>query len=168
MLVLLFVLIVVFLYYNAELMEKLRLALIKTSVEKKDCSCPEQECEANCPLNVDVMTEKTPLLNPKKQKPFSIQFNHNYKDLSFEVIDMSLEGNNNFFSSGLKLEDSENGSCTGMMYRLLTAPVRLLMFVTIPKASQKYFAFTFVLSIGWMALLSYLTVTNVEFFSELI
>ncbi|CAG2183584.1 unnamed protein product, partial [Oppiella nova] len=92
MLVLLFVLIVVFLYYNAQLMDKLTAALKKTSVEHKNCDCPEEECNGNCSQAL-AYNEKTPLLSPPNglQRPLSIQYAPGYKEMSYEILNTSLE-----------------------------------------------------------------------------
>lgn len=164
MLVLLFVFIVVFLFYNAKLMEKLKSTLIKSSVEQKACSCPEEECLPDCPERV--VTEKTPLIPAKQQKPFSIQCSQSFKDMSYEVIDMSMQENNNL-TTEIKLDDEASASCASIMFRVMVAPVRFLMYITLPQPTKTWFALTFVMSIAWLALLSYFTVDAIEYISKL-
>ncbi len=166
MLCLIFVFCVIFLFYNAQLMEKLKTALTKASIETKNCSCSEPECDQSC-LNSS-NNEKTPLVTKDKPKTFSIQYSSSFTDISYEVINMNLENNNNEY---IEIDDYEENSeeqnlFKNCLLRLITFPIRLIMTITIPKPSKKYFVITFILSIVWMGILSYFTVTSVQFLSK--
>lgn len=149
-------------------MEKLRVALKKASIETKNCSCAGPECDNSCENN----NEKTPLL--EKQKTFSIQFSSSFNN-SYEIIDMTHENNNNeLISDEIKIDYEEvedkncedNGLFDNCWFRLILIPISFIMSLTIPKPSKKYFVITFIVSIAWLALLSYFTVTSVQFLSK--
>ncbi|XP_054159483.1 sodium/potassium/calcium exchanger 4-like isoform X2 [Oppia nitens] len=172
LLVLLFVLIVIFLYYNAQLMDKLK-AVLSSS---RTCECTELECSHDSADNNRKAgdaddTEKTPLLMANdNQKSYSIQYTQPI--LSYEVVNLSTEKTIsetlevNIKMTGTDESDSNNGSYFTFLYGLLMAPIRLIMYLTIVRPTDRLFAITFVTSIVWLALLSYVTVTCVEFVSE--
>jgi hypothetical protein len=148
-------------------MEKLKTALSKANIGTKTCSCSELECDQSC-LNSS-NNEKKPLVTKDKAKTFSIQYSSSFTDISYEVININLENNNNEY---FKIDDyeevnsEEHNFLKNCLFRLITLPIRLIMTITIPKPSKKYFVITFILSIVWMAILSYFTVTSVQFLSK--
>ncbi|CAG2108729.1 unnamed protein product [Medioppia subpectinata] len=132
MLVLLFILIVVFLYYNAQLMDKLKAALTKNRAADDQCICRDIECNDNC-TQTKPFDEKSPLL-ADRQTSYSIQYPPNYSpDLSYEILDTSLE-------ISRQLDAKDKGSCVSFLYGVVMSPMRLLMYLTIVSIDQSLVA----------------------------